>query len=63
MMKRVKLAEDSNVFGMDEVAEFDNLSLDGSQGEVTTLDRRMHPTTKTIRSVPRSGFILEGIGV
>jgi hypothetical protein len=36
MTKRVKLAEDSNVLGMDEVVEFDNLSLDGSQGEVTT---------------------------
>jgi hypothetical protein len=36
MTKRVKLARDSNVLQMDEVAEFDNLSLDGSQGEVTT---------------------------
>jgi hypothetical protein len=36
MTKRVKLAGDSNVLGMDEVAEFDNLSLDRSQGEVTT---------------------------
>jgi hypothetical protein len=36
MMKRVKLAGDNNVLGMDEDAELENLSLDGSQGEVTT---------------------------
>ena len=36
MTKRVKLAGDSNVLGMDKVAEdYDNLSLDGSQGEAT----------------------------
>jgi hypothetical protein len=34
MMKRVKLAGDSNVLGMDKVGEdYNNLSLDGSQGE------------------------------
>jgi hypothetical protein len=36
MTKRVKLAGDSDVLGMDEVGkDYDNLSLDGSQGEAT----------------------------
>jgi hypothetical protein len=36
MTKRVKLAGDSNVLGMDKVAkDYNNLSLDGSQGEAT----------------------------
>jgi hypothetical protein len=40
MMKRVKLAGDSNVLGMDEVGEdYNNLSLDGSQAEATAGSR------------------------
>jgi hypothetical protein len=36
MTKRVKLAGDSNVLGMDKVSkDCNNLSLDGSQGEAT----------------------------
>jgi hypothetical protein len=36
MVKKVKLPEDSNVLGMDEIMAYDDLSLDGtSQGGET----------------------------